>query len=1350
MSQDKGQDKGKTLIGMAGPTPHPRPSSGSQPPATAPAHLAPTLAPADASTIATRPPAGAPGQADPLIGQELCGYTIRRKLAEGGMGVVYEGEHRLIGRLGAIKVLRLELCRSEQVVERFYQEARAVNSIRHENIVDIYDFGREPSGRVFFVMEYLEGEPLSARLRRGAFAWPEAFPILDQILRALKAAHDKGFVHRDLKPDNIWLRYVDGRVQVKLLDFGIAKLVGGEHPSEALTQVGSMIGTPHYMSPEQINSARDIDHRADVYALGVIIYEMFAGAPPFVGDTLQAIMTGHLFREPPRLAAIPNLAAPPPISDVVDRMLAKDAAHRYQSVVDALSDLHDLAHQRLPANAATLHPPQPGQPPSVPPMTALPSGPRMPSGPSMPSGAPGANPAARGRPGRVIAIAGGLVAAVIAIAVIASSSSDPPAPGAPASTSTPAAAAVAAQVPSAPAEPAPPVAPPLDDAAARNDAQATLRASLQQTEPAVRRQGADALGKIQDQPSVPALSELTERDPDVEVRGHAADTLGTLGASASAPLLTRLESSAPDPLSVWYASALARLGDKAARKRLLAHARSKDLRVSLKAALTLGELSLPGDRKAIDALRALAAREAELNAVEPYVGARILTRLAALRHAEARKALYAILEHSDEGARLAAAEGLAKLGDDTGRKVLQDVLANQASPNRLVAAVAQIPLGEYGGFDLIRGSVDAADAATRQLAARGLGELGERTALPALVALASDKDWTVRIAAAVAIVAIVGLSPQVLAQASVDWTRSALDSQDWAVRSAAAGVLADIPEKQALPLLAQAIADPDRKVRLAASRSAGKMKSADAATRVATAVKAETDPEVKEQQVKALAEIGDPGARDTLAQIAAEPGRLGVLAAGSLIALGDETATQKLDTAIQARELALRLAAMHAAQVARNPIVVPALKLGLKDLVFEVRFAAAEGLSLFKDKADVMPMLPVLEAGLRSRDAGVVGRALAALTRLGEKLKDTARTPATLATLIESIDPSARLAVLASVPALSPADGAPLLRRLTADSDQEVRRAAVDAIAPLAARDRDLAIRLYRPLVGAADPVVRFKASGQLARLVDPPVKTAVAPPTPPPAPAVPAVPDDAAAPADDKLAAVTRALDETTAAAAEVTAATATFDALAGELAAMTAAPARDDAAAERVAELAKQLEDAAQKVEAAAARVETAAKGAEAAGAGAADAPKQVEQARALAQSARGAASVARGKTRIAADHARKYIKAETSDAQMEITAADTAIAGGKLAEARQNLERAEKQLRRSGAKNARLHYSYGRLHEQMALRARDTAEKLKHWRLAAEAYQRFASSGTGPRVRLANERLAEIADEIKQLQP
>src|SRR5262249_1302173 len=224
----------------------------------------------------------------------------------------------------------------------FYQEAQAVNAIRDTGIVDIYDFGRDPEGRVFYVMEYLEGEPLSRRIARGRMAWTEARPIIVEVARALAAAPDKGGVHRDLKPDNVWLQYdpYTGKVAVKVLDFGIAKLVGLDGAQEKLTRTGSIIGTPHYMAPEQIQGRPDIDARADVYALGVIVFEMLAGAPPFGGETLGAILMGHLTQAAPRLGALaPEQKEPPWVPDVVARMLAKDPAGRPPSMRHVISEL---------------------------------------------------------------------------------------------------------------------------------------------------------------------------------------------------------------------------------------------------------------------------------------------------------------------------------------------------------------------------------------------------------------------------------------------------------------------------------------------------------------------------------------------------------------------------------------------------------------------------------------------------------------------------------------------------------------------------------------------------------------------------------------------------------------------------------------------------------------------------------------------------------------------------------------------------------------------------------------------------------------------------------------------------
>ncbi len=1269
-----------------------------------------------------RPGTPLPLDYDEYVGREMCGYTIKRKLAEGGMGVVFEGLHGKIGRRGAIKVLKLEFCRSDEVVERFHQEARAVNSIRHENIVDVYDFGRDPDGRAFFVMEYLEGEPLSGRIKRGALKWSEAFPILEQTLRALKAAHDKGFVHRDLKPDNIWLKTTESGIQVKLLDFGIAKLVGSESPKEKLTQTGSVMGTPHYMSPEQINGSKDIDNRTDIYAMGVITYEMFAGVTPFVGDTLQAIMTGHLFKEPPRLADIPaDLGVPGPLAEIIDRMLVKDASQRYESVADVLADLRDINKQRQPAKAETLAKINPARRSDE----SIDDIPRK-----------------KSSKGALIGL--GIVAVLAAGGVVAWKATQKP-------SNDPAPIVVQSLDPSKPAPKSDPAKPepkpaPADTAIdydkVRGEAQTTLRASLAESEPIVRVQGSDALGKTKDGPAVPQLTKLTEADPDAEVRGHTADALGLIGATDTVALMTKLEKTAPPALKVWYASALARLGDTGAKKRLYNYAKDKDLAVAFKAALTLADTSQPGDKDAIKTLRVLAAKEADLNQIAPFAGAVILTKLANLKDPQARKILYSVLEAKDEGARLAAAEGLARLGDDGGKKVLQDTLANEASPNRLVGAVALIPLGDYTGFDFISGKLDDKDIDTRRLALRALGDIGERKSLKALITMMTDKNWSVRISAAAAIVAIVGLDPQVLAQASVDWTKGALASQDWAVRKAAAGVLGDMPEKDAVPLLAQAIADPDANVRLAASKSAGKMRGAEAANKVASAAKAEKDPKVKVEQVKALGEIGNAAAHDTLVEISNEPGKVGVYAAGSLIAVGDAAGKAKLEAAVADKSTDIRLAAVEAASAAKNPIVVPTLKTGTGDRIFDVRFTAAEGLARFGAEKTIA--VAVLETGLTSKDPSVVGRASSGLLAFGEKPK-TDRTPAEM---LDSADPKVRISVVPIVRALPNAEAIPLLRRLIGDSNQEVRRAGVEAIESIAVKDKDQAIRLYKPLVTDADAVVRSKAAGQLSRLVPPPppppAKAAAV--TPAPAP----VPDPT--PPDDPMMKIKAASDTAVAAAADLKSAVEELNKLADEIGTVTSQPAKDDDAVKEVEKKGAAITDGQAKVDAAIAKLDAAAKAVtDAAGTGAPpDGAKLVAEAQASLKVAHqsGAAAKARGER--AEKKIKDYAKAETGDAQMFIASAEAAIASGNLSEAKRDLDKAAASMKVTGAKNASIDYSYAQLYDKLGARTADATQKVKLLQQAVAAYQRFARTGSGTRVQRAKDRATELAEDIKELGP
>lgn len=278
---------------------------------------------------------------DPLLGQVIDGrYRIEQKIGEGGMGLVYSAIHTTLGKRFALKVLRGESSRDAELVQRFLQEAQAATSIGHANIVDISDSGRLPDGSVYFVMEYLEGLSLSDTIkRRGSVPMNEAIHIARQIASALEAAHARGIVHRDLKPDNIFIVQRDNDPRfVKVLDFGVAK-VGGA--AGKLTKTGMVFGTPHYMSPEQA-AGNSVDQRTDVYALGVIMYEMLSGKVPFDADTFMGILSKHMFEPPPRPTDISG-GALGPLEAVILRALEKNPDRRYHSMAELLADLDTIA-----------------------------------------------------------------------------------------------------------------------------------------------------------------------------------------------------------------------------------------------------------------------------------------------------------------------------------------------------------------------------------------------------------------------------------------------------------------------------------------------------------------------------------------------------------------------------------------------------------------------------------------------------------------------------------------------------------------------------------------------------------------------------------------------------------------------------------------------------------------------------------------------------------------------------------------------------------------------------------------------------------------------------------------------
>ena len=260
-------------------------------------------------------------------GTDVGGYVVEHVLGSGGMGVVYEATHPLIGKRAAVKVLRPELSTDVRAVERFVTEARSVNQIGHPNIVDIFAFGALPDGRNYYVMDLLVGESLRARLKRtSALHVSEAASVIDEISSALIAAHGKGIVHRDLKPDNVFMMSVVGRwPEVKILDWGLAKLLAPTTKFRTVT--GALLGTPVYMSPEQARAADTVDARTDIYSLGVIAYELLSGNAPFRRSTSMETLLAHAEEDVPPLGPkVPGL--PEELVQLIEAMLAKEPEQR--------------------------------------------------------------------------------------------------------------------------------------------------------------------------------------------------------------------------------------------------------------------------------------------------------------------------------------------------------------------------------------------------------------------------------------------------------------------------------------------------------------------------------------------------------------------------------------------------------------------------------------------------------------------------------------------------------------------------------------------------------------------------------------------------------------------------------------------------------------------------------------------------------------------------------------------------------------------------------------------------------------------------------------------------------------
>lgn len=297
-----------------------------------------------------------------LIGTTVADrYLIKDQIGVGGMGTVYLAVHQTIRKRCALKVLHPQLVDTEEIFRRFRQEAKAASKIGHENIVDVSDFGTLPSGAPYFVMEYLEGHDLRRVLEReGPMPWRRAFELGLQIADALQAAHDAGIAHRDVKPENFFLtRRGDQEDFVKVLDFGVAKLFGDDQ--SVVTRTGMWVGTPEYMSPEQAEGV-ELDHRVDVYGVGILLYQLICGKVPFSGPDEFDVLNQHVTKPPPRPVQMrPGLTISPRAEAVLFKALEKDREHRHadmaafaramRKALDAPDDAEVTGVAELPTRA---------------------------------------------------------------------------------------------------------------------------------------------------------------------------------------------------------------------------------------------------------------------------------------------------------------------------------------------------------------------------------------------------------------------------------------------------------------------------------------------------------------------------------------------------------------------------------------------------------------------------------------------------------------------------------------------------------------------------------------------------------------------------------------------------------------------------------------------------------------------------------------------------------------------------------------------------------------------------------------------------------------------------------------
>ncbi len=983
-----------------------------------------------------------------LSGQTLGSYELSAVIGRGSMGVVYAARHTQLGSMSACKVLHRSLAQDPKRVERFLAEARRATRVHHPNVIDIFDIGELPDGRIYYIMEQLTGQPLSQVLAAGRLSFAEIVDIGCQLCEGLAAAHAAGVLHHDLRLTSIYLLSLPGEPpRVKLVDLGLthdAELGPRDARAAGRRQI---FGAPEHLAPERIRGS-DGDERSDVYALGAVLYTLCTGTPVYGRPPLGALLRAHLHAPPPPLTAAALIAGVPPhMNALLHKALAKRPEDRYTTVEQLEADLLRIGRSEPPL-ALGYYQAQTRGPLSALRRRAAALRVHRWAGPALVA--------------LTMAAALGGYAAVRKLSAWSALRGDPRRAGQ------------------------------VDVIAMRSLALGVLQEGLHATDPGLRVAALRALGQSRDPRHREALQACLT-DPSPQIRTEAAAALAALGVRTAAPaLLQCAESAADPPTALACAEALDQLDVEAALGLLRKVMTTAAAPVATAAALALEAREDAAARQFLDARLAqpdIAAQERAL----------ILERRALRGDKSSQAQALELLGSRTAQAvppqlRLEVAASLTRLDNPQARSVLIDAV-EQGGSLQVLAAQLLCVADDLFGQPLLRQVFrePGRPLADRLLAAAGLGSCGDREDLRNLAQTLQrgEPDRVLRQVEAGSLLRLCVNDPVILSEQSMNLAMIGLhdDSPLW--REAAVAALGESQPPDAVPLLGQALReDSQPEVRRRAARALGRTHQAGAFAALGEAID-DQNREVRLSVLRSLGDVGasfkdhpeaaaDKAARTRLQQAltaraqSADPAEQ-VIASATLWRLGDAQQRERLRQGFAATDAETLQLAIE--QTAADPELqrkgLPPL-LGHPD--FAVRMQAAAGLALLGDRSGVR----VLREALSRGEAEAI-QAYGLLTKLGEAVQ----LPPQWTAPLSSSELKNRLAAIEAVLHLPLELALELLTQASRDSDRVVRRRVVELVGNLPLGSRlAYGAALLRRMQSDPDAVVRALATAVLARIL--------------------------------------------------------------------------------------------------------------------------------------------------------------------------------------------------------------------------------------------------------------------------